>query len=209
VACAALDTDAAYVSRLETIESKVRWSRGPRVVAQYAALDALTKILADRTKFPVEANFLRLMPDRSLHEVASRQWNMDKSKIDTIGWGGDSGSGTVAAVKKVAAGVQVSFVKTKAQYMGQSCTQTNRIVTFDLGGSPIYYQSCKDTGMVTYDSTAKDITVPSEWADGIKAGASMDFDTARGEAPGRIALPMAVYADKARKKLVNFAGFGL
>jgi hypothetical protein len=93
--------------------------------------------------------------------------------------------------------------------MGRSCVETNRILQFRADGSPLYYQKCKDTGMVTVDTTAVGITVPSEWADGIVPGAAVEFEAGFGNNAARPGLPVAVYADKSKKKLVNFYGLGL
>ena len=140
------------------------------------------------------------------HRVAEDQ----KSAYDSMGWVGDGGEGTVKAATKGAKGTTITFVTTKAQVMSQSCTETNRIVMFANDGRPIYYRSCKDTGLVTIDTTPESIVIPvAEWADGIKPGVILKFEATRGKGDQRLGMPVTAYADKTKKKLVNWMGFGL
>lgn len=206
-ACAAVDggVDSHYAERLIRLTPEVRTSRGPRLAAYYAALDALSAILEDRTKFPVTAQDLPWIKSQALYDASFRAL----SGGGGMGFVGDDGAGVVKKVKKVKDGLQVTFVTEKTKVMSQSCTETNKIVTFRHDGTPIYYRSCRDTGMVTIDITPDDITIPEAWADNIAAGVWLEFESKIGEAPARVALPTAVYKDKAKKKLVNWHGFGL
>ncbi len=208
-ACAVVDQDAAYANRLLSISRDLRPSRGPRVAAYYAALDAFAEIKEDRKKFPIEAENLKRYIKSPIHEAASKDIEVSKSKIDTMGWAGDAGQGVVKAVKKTDKGLQVTWATQKYKTMSQSCTETNRIVMFDHSGRPIYYRKCKDTGMITVDATPIPMTIPTEWTDGIKVGALVEFETARGNDVNRYGMPIAVFADKNKKKLVNWQGFGL
>jgi hypothetical protein len=45
--------------------------------------------------------------------------------------------------------------------------------------------------------------------DKVEAGAIVKFEGARGKAPERYGLPITVYTDKSKKKLVNLYGIGL
>ena len=207
VACAAVETDPAYANELLIIDRDLRLGRGRRVAAYFGAFDAINAVLKDRTRFPISAKDMWFFGKRLLNDAASGMVKTDASKFDSMGWVMETGAGTVKSVAKAGAMVKVSFVTTHAQYMSTSCTtDTSRIVMFDHGGSPIYYSACKDTGMVTYNNTPADIKIPAEWADGIKAGAVLEYTTARGE--DRVSLPTAVYADKTRKQLVNYYGLG-
>jgi hypothetical protein len=81
---------------------------------------------------------------------------------------------------------------------------------FANDGRPIYYRSCKDTGLVTINTTPEEITLPvAEWAEGIKPGVILKFEATRGHGAERFGMPVAAYADKSKKKLVNWMGFGL
>ncbi len=208
-ACAAVDQDKLYANRLLSMTRDLRYSRGPRIAAHYAALEALGQILADRSKFPIKLDDLKLFEKRALYD---RAFEMEKpeSKMDTMPWVGDAGEGTVKSTKPGKdGGVVVTFVNTKTQVMSQSCTETNRIVTWDHDGRPIYYRKCKDTGLVWINTTPEPITVPKEWSEGIKAGAVVKFDATPAYNKGfRYGLPLVVYADKKKKGVVNYLGFG-
>jgi len=210
VACASIDEDKNHASRLLAISRDVRYARGPRMAAYYEALSALGTIVEDRTKFSVTPSDYRLYVSSELYNRALDANNDNPTgKYDSMGFVGDSGVGIVKAVKKVADGVEVTFVTEKHQEMQQSCVNTNKIYRIDDNGTLIYYQKCKDTGYVTVDTTPGGFTLPAEWAENIKKGALVQFDTSRGAAPKRIGLPLAVYADKSKKKLVNWMGIGL
>jgi hypothetical protein len=119
---------------------------------------------------------------------------------------GEEGS-LVKSVAKTAKGLKVTFVTTSYQFMGQSCTPTNRIYRITAGGVVEYYQSCKDTGMQTATSRVDDVTIPNEFASGIAAGRWVNFQrTVKDMQSG---YPMAVYADKSKAKLVSWYGLGL
>ena len=214
VACASIDADRSHTEALRTIDSSLRYQRGPRVAAFYAALDAHPKILADRRKFPIQAEDLRganhwLFQTRMLDAEVMRNIADAKPRYADIGAADGHSAGTVKAVKNVGDTTRVTFVSTKSQYMGTSCVDSKRIVTWDANNSPIYYRACKDTGMVTFDSTPAEVLIPTAWAEGIKAGVVLDFDVSPYEMPRRFALPTAAYSDKTRKKLINFVGIGL
>ena len=73
-ACAAVDKDAGYANvLLDIMKSKLRYSRGPRTAAYYAALAALGEIRADRAKFPVDDSDLKgLQMKSTLYDAARR-----------------------------------------------------------------------------------------------------------------------------------------
>jgi hypothetical protein len=71
----------------------------------------------------------------------------------------------------------------------------------------MYRQNCHDTGLFTVNTTPQPIVVPASEAGNIAAGTWVDFVAEIGKLPR--ALPIAVYSDKAKKKLVNWYGFAL
>jgi hypothetical protein len=209
-ACAAADDDKNHADRLLAMVPDMRYSRGPRTSGYWEAVSALSSILEDRAKFPVSANSFWFYANRSLYDAATRMSSESKaSTYDSMGFVGDSGEGVVKSVKKVADGLEVTFVTESHKVMGQSCVDTNKIYGISSDGRIQYYQKCKDTGWITVDDTPGAITVLSDWTDGIKKGVVLEFDAARGKPPGRVGLPKAVYADKDKKKLVNWYGLGL
>jgi hypothetical protein len=210
VGCAAVDQDPAYTSVLSARTAKMRKQRGPRAAAYYAALSSLGQILEDRTKFSVKPEALGSMWFSELEKAISDNYSTSDSKIDVMGFVGDDGAAPVKSTKKTKGGIEIQFVTDKIKVMSQSCTPTNRIQSIDTNGNVYYYQNCKDAGLVTVDRTPDPITVPEEWAENIKKGVWIEFAVSRGHsAAERIALPVAVYGDKNKKKLVNWYGFGL
>jgi hypothetical protein len=205
-ACAAVDGDANYALALLTISRDLRASRGPRLAAYYAALDALSKILEDRTKFPIDAKSFWFMKSNALYQAAFSAANGRKKGM---GFVAQTAKGIVKSASKGAQGVVVAFQTEKHQEMGRSCVETGHILTFRADGSPLYYQKCHDTGLITVNDTPGAVTIPTDWASGIAVGAAIDFEAAIGQPPARIALPKAVYSDKSKKKLVAFYGLGL
>jgi hypothetical protein len=209
-ACATIDADGAFADKLYRYVSDFRPSRGPRIAAYFASLDALAKIKADRAKFPVAPEDLKIwFKGGIIGDAYQGSAGLDKSKIDTMGFVGDGGTGTVKTLKKSGDTTNVAFVKTKLQVMSQSCTETGRIIQWRTDGSPIYYRSCKDTGLVWIDTTPDAVNIPNVWMDGIKAGTIVEFVAGRGDAKTRKGMPLAAYSDKSKKKLVNWLGFGL
>jgi hypothetical protein len=205
-ACAAVDGDGNYAMALLTVSRDLRASRGPRLAAYYAALDALSKILEDRTKFPVDAKSFWFMKSNALYTASFSAANGRKKGV---GFVAQSAKGIVKSASKGANGVVVQFQTEKHQEMGRTCVETGHILTFRTDGSPLYYQKCHDTGLITVNDTPGAVTIPADWATGIVAGAALEFEAAIGPPPARLALPKAVYSDKSKKKLVNFYGLGL
>ena len=223
-ACGTVDTEGPYAKVLVALTKDLRFSRGPRYAAYYSAFDTLSKILDDRTKFPVTMNDLRRFQSGALYDASLRggmsesgssggrgHGHVRKAGASDIGFVGDSGKGVVKRMKKGGdgLGVQIDFVTEKHQEMGRDCRDTNHIETFRPDGSPMYRQSCHDTGLITVNTTPGSITVPTEWSANIKPGSYVEFDSMIGKAPDRIALPKVVYSDKSKKKLVNWYGFEL
>jgi len=199
-ACAAVEADPAYANRLLGLSRDIRYARGVRTAAYYAALEALGPIKDDRAKFPVSTADLHLFKDRALTDAASRLPDTSKSTIDSMGWVGEDGEGTVKSVKKSGDKVVVTFATTKVRYMSYHCVPTNRIMQIRPDGTLVYYERCKEAGYRYLDVTPSPIHVPVEWADGIKPGAVVKFDASRGTGARRIGLPVAVFADAKKNK---------
>ncbi|MEO9156097.1 MAG: hypothetical protein ABI591_10895 [Kofleriaceae bacterium] len=218
VACGSVDKDPAYTEYIYRTSDDVRWSRGARAAAYYAAIEAYGPIKADRDKFPIASGDLSgmLHKDKGLLEAAFRANAGNKSKLDSMGWVGDSGEGTVKSTKRIKEGLEVSFVQTKQQFMGRSCTATNRIIQFRTDGSPMYYENCHDTGLQWENTTPAPIVISDpEWEAGIKAGAIVKFKSTRDtvtlghDKRERYGLPTTVYSDKSKKKLVAWNGLAM
>jgi hypothetical protein len=210
-ACAAVDQDGAWSSVLVTAAKELRFARGPRAAAYYAAFDALANIKADRSGFPIDQGDLRLWKTNELLDEASTLAirAQKDSKIDSMGFVADTGESVVQSVKKTADGVAVTFVAKRHQQMLTECKPTNRILKIEADGTLVYEHICHPKGLVWVDDTVGGIVVPEVMAANIKAGSIVRFQAARGKAPDRKALPLEVYADKSKKKLVTWNGLGL
>jgi hypothetical protein len=202
--CARVDGQGEWSDKLFRISGELRSARGPRMAAYYATFDALSKILADRTKFSLEHKNLAKVKTNQLHHAAM------KVAIASKGSGmGSDGKGIVASARPTGDGVAVTFVPDKHQEMSYDCKSTSQIIMFTSDGRPLYYQDCKPAGLVWIDNTAKPMTVPKQWSAGIAPGAVIEFDAEYGDKPTRLGIPRAVYSDKTKTKLVNYLGMTL
>jgi hypothetical protein len=211
VACMSIDGDAMYAQPLAAVAASTRYARGPRFAAYYATLEAVAKIHEDRERFPVTAQALKnlVRRSRSLEELA-RDAAAKRTMHDAMGFAGQGGSGVIKkATKRADGSLQIAFVTEKHQEMSRSCTPSNRIFRIAENGVVEYYQNCKDTGLVWVDTTPDPVVIPEDFAGRIAAGNVLEFDATRGKGEERWAFPSAVYADKSKKKLVNYLGFGL
>jgi hypothetical protein len=180
----------------------VRVLRGPRAAAYWATYEALTKIKADRDSFPVtmsdipvdrndifgqRAHEMRTqMPDRYLNEE----------------------SGVIKSIKKGKDGVRVEFAKDKQERWHESCTNTNRIVTWDHDARPIYDRNCKGK-VVKVDVSPYAILVPEAHAEGLAPNRLVKFGVQTMSGDKRLAMPFEVYKDKKGKGLVAWMTLGL
>ena len=198
-ACIAVDGHPDAAREMRRIEHGIRVLRGPRQAAYYATTDAIAKIKADRDKFPLEAG------DVEVHRTDI----LDKLTFD-LAKGGSStafgvwdGTGVVKTVKKTKDGVYVVFAKDKQErYIESDCTTTNRIVTWDHDGRPIYYRKCKG-GVQKVDVSPDPINVPADLAEGVAPGRTVVFGVSN-SADQRISMPFLIYKDKKGKGLVTF-----
>jgi hypothetical protein len=217
VACSSSDKDSAYTAELYFVSDKIRPARGMRTAAYYAAAEAFGPIKSDREKFPVEAKDLASALKIKDDLVTGGYREKKESQWDTMGFGtGYDGEGTVKSTKKIKQGLEVTFVGTKQQFMGRSCTPTNRIIQFRADGSPVYYENCHDTGLYWSDTTPANIVLPDpEWESVIKPGVVIGFRSTRdavklgGDKYERYGVPSTVYSDKSKKKLVGWMGFAM
>ncbi|MCC6810266.1 MAG: hypothetical protein IT381_22740 [Deltaproteobacteria bacterium] len=177
----------------------VRWGyprRGPRFLAHVEMVSALSKILADRTKFPLEGAMVSTQFDAPV-EIGMKNmiWSPEKG-------------GTVAKVTKKGDKVHVDFKTEKWMEDEVFCEQTNRIAMFERDGTPIYHRNCKATGRrVEKSSTSEPFWMWSQMADGIKPGTFVRYRTGANYVDMVFeGLPIEVWADKKAKKLVAVLG---
>jgi hypothetical protein len=173
--------------------------RGPRSMAYYAVVDALTDALKDRPKLLLRhTNFAFRM--ESLADVYGGEFNFSGSAPrdpkDT------AEKGVVKDVKKDGDGLTVTFKTTKIKYPEYDCVPTNRPIRITSNGNIEYEQNCKATGrMLSQDTTPSPITISPLLATGVKPGAYIVSHASN----------IVVYvANKAEdKKIQTFFGFAL
>jgi hypothetical protein len=201
LACMALDGEGSAAAHIQaSLAHDVRYSRGPRTAAYYAALETVGKIRSDRERFPVKPEDLN-WTFRKSHAFDDFRYGQHATESYII-----DGHGVVKTATKTARGLYITFATETHQEMTYSCVNTGRIVQIRDDGSVQYYQSCHETGWVTVNDTAEDITIPNHYTDGIVPGRSILF-TATGTHKDRKAFPNLVYADKSKKKLISYYGF--
>jgi hypothetical protein len=211
--CAAVDTERFYAAWLLALSADLPLIRGPRTAAQFEAAAALGAILEDRTKFPVKHNDVRTYSRNALYDAGLGANNDNKINMagdDPMGFVGDNNTAVVKSIKKSGDRVDIEFVRESHKVAEETCVETNKFAGWDTAGRPYYRMKCKPTGkMLTIDTTPDPIFMPAEWATGIKKGALVDFDAARGRGQARMGLPKAVWTEKSKKKLVNWYGLAL
>ena len=198
-ACMAVDGQPDAAAEMRRMEHGIRVLRGPRQAAYYAVTDAIAKIKADRDKFPLEPG------DVEVHRTDI----IDKLTFDLMkggnagAYGVWDGTGVVKTVKKSKKGVYVVFAKDKQErYIESDCTTTNRIVTWDHDGRPIYYRKCKG-GVQKVDVSPDPINIPEGLTEGVAPGRTIVFGVSN-SADERISMPFLIYKDKKGKGLVTF-----
>lgn len=195
-ACALVDDQAAWGGLLSARAKELRLARGPRLAAYYAAFEAIGKITADRPKFPLTAQNLWLMKHNPLLDAAGAGKTDDRFISD--------GKGIVKTVKKAGDGVDVTFITEKHQEMEWDCVSTGRISYLQTDGHVVYEQKCKELGMKSYDDTQKPVHIAAVHAAGIAPGAAVVFKATTGDA--RLAIPLTVWKDKAKKSVAAYYG---
>ncbi len=202
-ACEAIEGNTDYSQLLFAIHEKGRVSRGPRLAAYYATVEAIGDVLKDRPKFPLDPK--SLWAPSSDNDLKKRADEAPRKSATTMGLMGSEGS-IVKSVQKTPKGTKVAFVTERHQFMSRSCTPTNRIFRIHDGYIE-YYQNCRDAGLQWAEQRTRDIVIPNEFAANIAAGKWVEFAGDPQLQPP--ALPRAVFSDKSKSKLVNWYGFPL
>ncbi len=103
--------------------------------------------------------------------------------------------------------VKVTFKKDVWIEQLYNCKETNRIDRIDDNGKLVYRQSCTPAGTVKHVDKEEPVLVEKRFAGALKANRLLEMRvTSGGE---RVAMPLTVYADKDKKKLVGYLGFAL
>jgi len=206
-ACVSGAGDASAAAEMAGVKG-LRVIRGPRAAAYFATVDAIGKVRADRSKFPIAEQDLGFRrSDESLYQLSFELGNNSKSKVpaDYHVW---EEAGVVKTATKAKKGLKVVFAKDKQErYIESDCVTTGRIVTWDHDNRPIYYRKCKGS-VQKVDVSPNPITVPAHLADGVAAGKLIKFGVSN-SGDERLSMPFEVFSDKKGKKLIAFYGIGL
>lgn len=178
------------------IVNQGRAFRGPRTMAYYAVVDALTEALKDRPKLLlVHTNFA--YRSQGLADVYGGEFRFNgsapRNPKET------STKGIVKEVKKGNDGLTVVFKAQKLKYPEYDCVATKRPIRIRADGGIEYEQNCRATGkMLSQDNTPSPITISPVLAGGVKPGAYV-------VANGDVVVYVATKAED--KKIQTFFGF--
>lgn len=144
--------------------------RGPRTMAYFAIVDALTEALEDRPKLVLSHSNFWFRGQRALTDVYRSELtftgNAPRNPKDTYA------KGFVKEVKKSGDGVTVVFKTQKFKYREYDCVPTNRPIRIRADGGIEYEQNCRATGrMLSQDATPAPVTISPLLATGVKPGA--------------------------------------
>ncbi len=186
----------------DALRRLVEWGmpgRGPRTAAQVAMGEATAKVLADRPKFPITADMVRVdgwAPQGGAVGYGHRQ--LPSAQY----------AGVVKTVKKEGDRVTVTFQTVKWKEKERECTQTNRILQWRPDGTPLYAENCRYTGrVVEQSSTADPFFTVSALAAAIKPGVFVTYNSGV-ERVGNVfeGVPVAVWSSKEKTSLLAFMG---
>jgi hypothetical protein len=191
VHCYFSDGDANVGARIDS-DLGVPVLRGPRAAARRAALAALAKV---GSRVGISSDPFPKLEERAWYASGNR-W----------AGGGDYGHGelqVVSAIKKTAQGLRISFVHGTQQVMTQACHEGNKVDRIESDGRVKYRQVCRDAGLVT---ERNDVVIDKQLAGGIQVGRALEASRMEGNRDGGAAIPIAVYADKAGRRLIAVDG---
>jgi hypothetical protein len=153
---------------LKDLVEKGRDYRGPRSMAYYAILDAVSEAKNDRPN-------LLLATDGFSFDTwkLTSQYSRDFSFEGHVPWRPEdkNDKGVVAQLKKTGDDLQVVFKKTKVSFPEYNCRSTRKITRIRDDGTLEYEQDCRPTGKtVTEDTTPEPHTIAANQGAGITPG---------------------------------------
>jgi hypothetical protein len=170
--------------------------RGPRSLAYYAVVDALTEAMKARPNLLVgHANFLFRMP-RLIDIYDGQPWRSSGSLHDLQ----KAHTGHVEDVTASQGTVRITFRTQKVMQMQYACQTTDRPIRITADGRIEYERRCKEAGFAPVDVTPPPITISSLLAAGVKPNAYI-------AARDRVVLFVAT--SPRDKRIQTFLGFAL
>lgn len=180
----------------------VEWGmpgRGPRTAVQVAMADVTAKLLADRPKFAITADMVRVDGWAPQGGTVGR----GHRKLPSAQYAGE-----VKSVKKEGDRLMVTFKTVKWKEKERECTQTNRILQWRPDGTPLYMENCRYTGrIVEQSSTADPFFTTTLFGAELKPGAFVTYNSGT-ERVGNVfeGVPVAVWSSKEKTTLLAFMG---
>ncbi len=196
--CGGADGQSLFGNLLLKERGYSRHVRGPRTAAYFAALDAVSDVLADREKFPMRPNAYLGYNDDPISAALSYAREKDN-------FGSDAES-VIDKLQTTGDDVKITFIKVKIMVDELSCKQTNRIAYINASGIVEYQSDCRPVGKKEVTLQEEPIIIPAWAAGGLKKGNLASFYI---NGPERRGFPVAVWADKEKKALVNYLGVEL
>lgn len=171
--------------------------RGPRFLMHVAMGEALSKILADRPRFPLEGAVVAA--------DLTGPVETGEANVPELNW---MRVGKVAAVTKSGERVVVTFKTEKWTEDERECKETGRIALFSSDGTPVYHRDCRNTGnKVERSSTAEPFWTWATMASGIAPGTFVRYRTGTTQEGGVFeGIPVDVWASRERKQLIAVMG---
>lgn len=194
VMCDAMESRFQAANQGYNFVKGARVTRGPRYAAHSAVLDAYNAVVEDRPRFKLgNAGSLGGMPSSNL---AYKFYELTFNKLSF-----GKAAGEIKSIKTKGDVAHIDFEKVKYKdWENYGCKRTRRVARIHSDGSIEYEMNCK-TRTVTRTSKEEPVTVPVEFASGLKRGQMVEFDLDK-----RVAIPVAVYKDKDKDKLIGLLG---
>jgi len=210
--CTAVDGIGGISGALKQIVDNSRGLRGPRALAAYAVVDALSSAAKDRPRMVLSLD--------SFHPtgfVGQRNFEEHDFKFDgALAIESDRDhvvQGVVGSTTNTPEGTKIAFKKVTYKFQNYTCTNTNKIARIDDHGNVFYQQVCHDLpGMTTVDRTPDPVMIPTELAGPVKPGVFISLEYWRGfTTKSGVTTGAPMYTKKAPNdsKILSFYGLGM
>jgi hypothetical protein len=202
--CEEIDGDETTAGLLR---ARLDVKRGPRRAAAGAALATIIDERADNPKFSSSPHLF--VPRNSRPDGSHFQLKGDLSR-------GPLRGGIVAKVEPKGERVTITFKQTSWTETTYNCKNTDRVGRVNSDGTIYWQQDCKPKGKEKVTHTERAVMMPAAYANGIKPGQFLltlrkwnEHEHYNDNEPLWGALPMFVYTDTNKKKLLSVLGQSL
>lgn len=156
--------------------------RGPRVASYQAAVAALSDILADRERFPMQEFFLPLeAPENRVMEGTTSYYT------NKIAFAEDP-RGTIGSIKAVGGKVNVGWKPVTTMILNRVCKPNRRILMINAGGHVVYDSDCSlgTPPKIPVTTKEKALDVPALLGGALKVGQTATFSVNVRDEPGTL-----------------------